>query len=181
MEVWLIKLVKRVNTWSSFAGLLLCCTKLFAKLLSELRCQAIISMQCNVNTLLSTVGFSKAILSHENCMSHSVSILSGTYTYIFLLTNLFTLRACVQPDAQVLIFLFYASARTMHGSIIMPDPIPEKTIIVLMILTLCLALPYIKTSEFHVIYANDTWANQNLQRPNKNLEGPISTWLYACV
>ena len=80
MEVWLIKLVKRANTWSSFAGLLLCCTKLSVKQLSELRCKAIIAVQCNVNNLLSTVAFSKAILSHENCMSHSVSVLPWTYT-----------------------------------------------------------------------------------------------------
>ena len=44
----------------------------------------------------------------------------------------------------------------MHGSIIRPDPIPEKTIIVLMKLTLCLALPIYKLSKFHVIYNNDS-------------------------
>ena len=53
----------------------------------------------------------------------------------------------MQTDAQVLIFLFYASACTMHGSIIRPDPIPEKTIIVSMILPLCLAL-YISYPNF---------------------------------
>ena len=53
------------------------------KLLSELRCKAIISVQCNVNNLLSSVAFSKAILSHQNCMSRSVSTLSGAYTYTF--------------------------------------------------------------------------------------------------
>ena len=64
-------------------ALLLCCTKVSVKLLSELRCKAIIFVQCNVNNLLSPVAFSKSILSHENCMSHSVSIFSGTYTYPF--------------------------------------------------------------------------------------------------
>ena len=43
-----LSLWKHFNTWSSFAGLLLCCTKLSVKLLSELRCKAIISVQCNV-------------------------------------------------------------------------------------------------------------------------------------
>ena len=79
----LSSLWKRANTWSSFAGLLLCCTKLSFKLLSELHCKAIISVQCNGNNLLLTATLSKAILSHENCMSHSVSVLSGTYTYPF--------------------------------------------------------------------------------------------------
>ena len=51
-----------------------------------------------------------------------------------------SLRACVQTDAQVLIFLFYAKTCTMHGSIRRPDPIPEKITIVLTILTLCLTL-----------------------------------------
>ena len=54
--------------WSSFAGMLFCCTKLSVK--------------------LPNVAFSKAILSHENCMSHSVSILSGKYTYSFFSTYL---------------------------------------------------------------------------------------------
>ena len=38
-----------------------------------------------------------------------------------------------------------------------------------------------KLSKFQVIYANDSLAYHNLQRDNKNLEGPINTWLYACV
>ena len=50
-------------------ALQVCCsvvqTQLSTRLLIELRCQAIISMQCNVNNLLSTVAFSKALLSHE--------------------------------------------------------------------------------------------------------------------
>ena len=62
-------------------------------------------------------------------------------------STLQTSRACVQTDAQVLIFLLYASPCTMHCSITRPDPIPEKTIIVLMILTLCLAL-YISYPNF---------------------------------
>ena len=33
-----------------------------------------------MNNWISTVALSKAILSHETCISHSVSILSGTYT-----------------------------------------------------------------------------------------------------
>ena len=68
--------------------MLFCCTKLSVKLLSELRYQDMISVQCNVNTLLPNVAFSKAILSHENCMSHSMSILSGKYTYPFFSTHL---------------------------------------------------------------------------------------------
>ena len=35
----------------------------------------------------------------------------------------------------------------MHGSIIRPDPIPEKTVIVLMILTSCLAI-YLRYLNF---------------------------------
>ena len=68
---------------SSFAGMLFCCTKLSVKLLSEVRYQDMISVHCNVNNLLSNVALSKAILSHENCMSHYMSILSGKYTYPF--------------------------------------------------------------------------------------------------
>ena len=68
-------------------GLTLCqalpVTKLSDKLLSELRYQDMISVHCNVNNLLPIVAFSKAILSHENSMSHSMSILSGKYTYPF--------------------------------------------------------------------------------------------------
>ena len=54
--------------------MLFCFTKLSVKLLSELRYQDMISVQCNVNNLLPNVAFSRAILSHENCMSHSMSI-----------------------------------------------------------------------------------------------------------
>ena len=54
-------------------------------LLSELRYQNMIFVQYNLNNMLPNpnVAFSKAILSHENCMSHSMSILSGKYTYPF--------------------------------------------------------------------------------------------------
>ena len=83
-----MKLVKAGNTWSSFAGMLFCCTKLSVKLLSELCYLDMISLQCNVNNLLPDVAFSKAILLHENCMSHSISILSGIYTYPFSSTHL---------------------------------------------------------------------------------------------
>ena len=55
----LSSLWKRVNTWSSSAGMLFCCTKLSVKLLSELRYQDMISVQCNVNNLLPNVAFSK--------------------------------------------------------------------------------------------------------------------------
>ena len=41
--------------------------------------------------------------------------------------------------------------------------------------------PIYKLSKSHVIYANEFKAYQNLQRANKNLEGPINTWLFACV
>ena len=68
--------------------MLFCCTKLSVNLLSELRYQDMISVQCNVNNLLPNVAFSKAILSHENCMSHPMSILSGKYTYSILSTHL---------------------------------------------------------------------------------------------
>ena len=84
----LSSLRKRVNTWSSFAGMLFCCTKLTLKLLSELRYQDMISVHCNVNNLLPNVAFSKAILSHGNCMSHSMSIITGKYTYTFFSTHL---------------------------------------------------------------------------------------------
>ena len=69
--------MKTRNTWSSFAGMLFCCTKQSVKLLSELRYQDMISVNCNVNNLLPNVASSKAILSHENCMSHSMSIYQG--------------------------------------------------------------------------------------------------------
>ena len=77
------------------------------------------------------------------------------------------LRACVQTDAQVLIFLFYASVCTMHGSIIRPDPIPVQTIIVLMILTLCLAL--------YISYPNFTLFMPMILRLIKTCKGPIKT------
>ena len=64
-------------------ALQICCTKLSVKLLSKLRYQDMISVYCNVNNLLPNVSFNKAILSHENCMSHSMSILSGKYIYPF--------------------------------------------------------------------------------------------------
>ena len=70
----LSSLWKRVNTWSSFTCILFCCTKLSVKMLSELRYQDMISVHCIVNNLLPNVAFSKAILSHENCMSHFMSI-----------------------------------------------------------------------------------------------------------
>ena len=81
-------LLYQANTWSSFACMLFCCTKLSVKHLLELRYQDMISVQCNVNNLLPNVDFSKVILSHENCMSHSMSILSGKYTYPFFSTHL---------------------------------------------------------------------------------------------
>ena len=46
-------------------------------------CGTMIYVQCNVNHLLPNVAFSKAILLHAICMSHSMSILSGKYTYPF--------------------------------------------------------------------------------------------------
>ena len=64
------------------------CTKLSVQLLSELRYQDMISVPYNVNNLLPNVAFSKAIVSHENCMSHSMSIISGKYTYPFFSTHL---------------------------------------------------------------------------------------------
>ena len=45
-----------------------------------------ISVLRNVNNLLPNVALSKAMLSHENYMSHSMSILSGIYTYPFFHT-----------------------------------------------------------------------------------------------
>ena len=100
MEVWLIKLVKWAYIWSSFAGLLLCCTKLSVKLLPELCCKATISVQYNVNNLLSIVAFSKAILSHENCMSQSVSILSGTYSIIYSFFQQICQKSILQSHRQ---------------------------------------------------------------------------------
>ena len=54
----------------------------------------------------------------------------------------------------------------MHGSIIRPDPTPEKTIIVLMILTLCLAL--------YISYPNFTLFMLMILRLIKTCEGPIN-------
>ena len=88
MEVLLYQACEPVNSWSSFAGMLFCCTKLSVKLLSELRYQDMISVQCHVNNLLPNFAFSKAILSNESCMSHSMSLLSGKYTYPFFSTHL---------------------------------------------------------------------------------------------
>ena len=67
-------------------ALQVCCS--VVQLLPELHYQDIISVQCNVNNLLPNVAFSKAILSHENCMSYSMSIISGTYKYPFFSTHL---------------------------------------------------------------------------------------------
>ena len=83
-----------------------------------------------------------------------------------------TLRACVQTDAQILIFLFYASACTMHGSIIRPNPIPEKTIIVLMILTLCLA-PYISYPNFTLFMLMILRLINTCKGPIKISKGPL--------
>ena len=71
----------------------------------------------------------------------------------------------MQTYAQVLVFLFYATACTMHSSIIRPDPIPEKAIIVLMILTLCLAL--------YITYPNFTLFMPMILRLIKTCKGPI--------
>ena len=84
----LSSLCKQIYTWSSFAGMLFCCTKLSVKLFLELRYQDMISVHCNLKKLLPNGAFSKAILSHENCISHSMSILSGKYTYPFFSTHL---------------------------------------------------------------------------------------------
>ena len=78
-----VLLYQACENGSSFAGMLLfCCTKLSVKLLSELDYQDTISVQWYV-IKLPNVAFSKEILSHENCLSHSMSILSGKYTYPF--------------------------------------------------------------------------------------------------
>ena len=71
----------------------------------------------------------------------------------------------MQTDAQVLIFLFYANAYSMHGSIIRPNPIPVKTIIVLMILTLCFAL-YLSSPKFTLFMLM-------IRRLIKTCKGPI--------
>ena len=55
----------------------------------------------------------------------------------------------MQIDAQILMFLFYASACTMHGSMIRLNPIQEKTIIVLMILLFDLIL-YVPSTIFQL-------------------------------
>ena len=69
----------------------------------------------------------------------------------------------MQTDAQVLIFLFYTSVCTMHGSIIRPDPIPEKTNYCFKDTNFMFGPTY-KLSKFHVICVNDSSAYQNLQR-----------------
>ena len=71
----------------------------------------------------------------------------------------------MQTDAQILMFLFYASACNMHGSIIRPAPIPEKTIIVLIILTLGLAL--------YISYLNFALFMLMILRLIKTCKGPI--------
>ena len=65
----------------------------------------------------------------------------------------------MQIDAPISIFLFYASACTMHGSIIRLDPIPEKTIIVLMILFVCLfdLNLYVPSTIFQLNGDNPFW------------------------
>ena len=61
----------------------------YVVLLYKAFCRTVVrTVQCNVNSLLPNVAFSKAILSHENYMSHSMSILSGKYTYTFFSTHL---------------------------------------------------------------------------------------------
>ena len=71
----------------------------------------------------------------------------------FHLTNIKGMRA---DRCSSLVFLFYGSACTMHGSIIRHDPIPEKTIMVVMILTLCLAL-YISYPNFKLFMLMILW------------------------
>ena len=78
----------------------------------------------------------------------------------------------MQTDAQVLIFLFNASACTMHGCIIRPDPIPEKTIIVLMILTLCLTL-YISYPNYMLFMLMIIRLIKTCKGPIKISKGPI--------
>ena len=78
----------------------------------------------------------------------------------------------MQTDAQILIFLFYASAYTMHVSIIWPNQIPEKTIIVLMILTLCLAL-YISYPNFTQFMLMILRIIKTCKRPIKISKGPL--------
>ena len=56
----------------------------FCQTVVKLRYQDMISVQCNVNNLLPNVAFSKAILLHENYMSHSISILSGKYIHVHI-------------------------------------------------------------------------------------------------
>ena len=68
----------------------------------------------------------------------------------------------------------------MHGYIIRPDSIPEKTIIVLMILAICLAL-FISYPNFKLFMLTILRLIKTCEGPIKNLEGPINTWLYACV
>ena len=66
----------------------------------------------------------------------------------------------MQIDAQILMFLFYASACTMHGSIIRLDPIQEKTIIVLMtLLFVCLfdLILYVPSTIFQVNRDGSSW------------------------
>ena len=72
---------KRIKTWwSSFLDLSLFGTIFCITLFSGLRCQAIICVQWNV-FLPSSVASKTSILSQENCMSLSASMLSGIYTY----------------------------------------------------------------------------------------------------
>ena len=71
----------------------------------------------------------------------------------------------MQTDAQVLIFLFYASDCSMHGCIRRLDPIPEEIIIVLIILTLGLAL--------NISYPNSTLLMLMILRLVKTCKGPI--------
>ena len=66
------------------------------------------SVQCILNNLLSTVAFSKAILLHENCMCHSVSILSRTHTYLFLLKRI------LQSHCQFLGLALFQLRRFLH-------------------------------------------------------------------
>ena len=83
-----IKLVKNGLTLGQAFQLVVLLYKAFCQTVVRTTLPDMISVQYNVNYLLPNVAFSKAILSHENCMSHSMSILWGEYTYPFFSTHL---------------------------------------------------------------------------------------------
>ena len=79
----LSSLWKRVNTWSSFAGMLFCCTKHSVKLLSELRYQDMISDNVMWIICYPMLLLANNIIARKLYESFYVNIIREIYISIF--------------------------------------------------------------------------------------------------